>query len=187
MMQLLKLFLVFAKIGLFTIGGGLAMLPLIHNEMAARQWMAEAEFLDILAVSEMTPGPMSVNAATFVGYRLGGVGGALTATLALVLPSLLIIALVGALWRKHRDAPASRRILAVVRPVISGMILAAAFKLLLACLAGGDSDFILPGGYTLDWRNLLIFSAIFIATWRFRANPLLALACGGVAGLVLMH
>ncbi len=218
---------VFFKIGLFTIGGGLAMLPLIRGEMLAYGWMTEAEFLDILAVAEMTPGPMAVNTATFVGYRLGGVAGALTATLALALPSLLTVCLLGALWRRHRKDPASVRILAVVRPVIAGLVLAAALGLFAACVfpgAGESSprepedrgqvqnpspeprtpnpslartadaasaapaaagDRALPGGRALDGRALAVFAGVFLATWRFRVNPLLALAGGGAAGFLL--
>ncbi len=215
---------VFFKIGLFTIGGGLAMLPLIRGEMLACGWMTEAEFLDILAVAEMTPGPMAVNTATFVGYRLGGVAGALTATLALALPSLLTVCLLGALWRRHRKDPASVRILAVARPVIAGLVLAAALGLFAACVFPGPGEsslrdpedrgqvqnpspgprtlnpplarsadaapaaaggWALPGGRALDGRALAVFAGVFLATWRFRVNPLLALAGGGAAGFLL--
>ncbi|NLL83244.1 MAG: chromate transporter [Lentisphaerae bacterium] len=183
----LQLAYVFFKIGLFTIGGGMAMLPLIHEEMTAREWMTNDEFLDVLAISEMTPGPMVVNAATFVGYRISGIPGSLVATLSLILPSLLIVCLIGALWQRHRNDKVSLRILSIVRPVIAGMVLAAATKLLIASvfpLGGRGIEFL--AGHTFDWRSVAIFVTVFIATWRFRANPLIALACGGAVGIVLM-
>lgn len=186
MSLLVQLAAVFFKIGLFTIGGGLAMLPLIRDEMLTYGWMSEAEFLDVLAVAEMTPGPMAVNTATFVGFRLGGVIGALTATLALALPSLLVVCLLGAIWQRHRKDPASVRILAVVRPVIVGLVLAAALGLLVACVFPiADAGWLRLGGRALDGRALVVFTGVFMATWRFRVNPLLALAGGGTVGFLL--
>ncbi len=185
MSVLLQLAAVFFKIGLFTLGGGLAMLPLIRDEMLAHGWMSETDFLDILAVAEMTPGPMAVNTATFVGFRIGGVVGALAATLALALPSLLVVCLLGALWRRHRSDPASVRVLAVLRPVIAGLVLAAALGLFAACvlpLSVGEAGL---DRRILDWPALAVCVGVFVATWRTRVNPLLALACGGLAGFAL--
>jgi chromate transporter len=185
MSVLFQLVAVFFKIGVFTIGGGLAMLPLIRNEMLAHGWMSETEFLDILAVAEMTPGPMAVNIATFVGFRVGGVAGALVATLALVLPSLLVVCLLGAVWRRHRNAPASVRVLASLRPVVVGLVLAAALGLFAACVL---PVMIGEGGFdarTIDWRGLVVFALVGGATWRYPVNPLLGMAGGALAGLVL--
>jgi len=182
---LLHLAAVFAKIGLFTLGGGLAMLPLIRGEMLARGWLSEAEFLDILAVAEMTPGPMAVNTATFVGYRLGGLAGALAATLALAAPSLLIVCAFGALWRRHRDDPAGRRVLALLRPTIAGLVLAAALGLCAACILTGGAGGEGSGRGDFDAVGLVVCAGVFAATWRYRVNPLLGLACGGLAGFAL--
>ncbi|MBM4163048.1 MAG: chromate transporter [Lentisphaerae bacterium] len=185
MSVLFQLMAVFFKIGFFTIGGGLAMLPLIRSEMLAHGWMSETEFLDILAVSEITPGPMAINTATFVGFRVGGVAGALVATLALVLPALLMVCLLGAVWRRTRNAPASVRVLALLRPVVAGLVLAAALGLVAAC--------VLPvrigaGGFdtrTVEWRALVVFAGVGGATWHYRINPLLGMAGGALAGFVL--
>ena len=185
MSVLVQVSLVFLKIGLFTLGGGLAMLPLIRDEMLAYGWMSEAEFLDILAVAEMTPGPMSVNTATFVGYRLGGVSGALVATLSLALPSLLVVCVLGAWWKRHRKDPASVRVLSLLRPVIAGLVLAAALGLFAASVLPSAAAGGWLWGREIDWRGLVVFTGVLVATWRYRAHLVAALACGGLVGFLL--
>lgn len=185
MSLLVQLMGVFFKIGLFTLGGGLAILPMIRSEMLAHGWMSESEFLDILAIAEMTPGPMSVNAATFVGYRLAGVPGSLAATLSLVLPSLLVVCLFGAWWQRHRKDPASVRVLSLLRPVIAGLVLAAALSLFAASVLPATTDGGWLGGREIDWRGLVVFAGVLVATWRYQVHPVAALACGGLAGFLL--
>lgn len=98
-----QMFIVFFRIGLFTIGGGYALLPMIQKEVTGLNWLTNQEFADILAISEVTPGPFSVNAATFVGFRLAGLPGSLVATFSLVLPSFLIILFLGKFLTRWRD------------------------------------------------------------------------------------
>ena len=178
MMQLLKLFLVFAKIGLFTIGGGMAMLPLVRNEMLARGWLTELEFVDILGISEATPGPMAINCATFVGWRVAVLAGAATATLALILPSLICVLLFGIVWRRYRNHPGMARVLAVLRPIIAGLILAMALRLcrvVLGEVAGG-------GDWIQTWRPLLVAGAVCLGVLHGKVSPVLLLLAGAGLG-----
>lgn len=178
MMQLLKLFLVFAKIGLFTIGGGMAMLPLVRNEILARGWLTELEFVDILGISEATPGPMAINCATFVGWRLAGLPGAATATLALILPSLICVLLFGIVWRRYRNHPGMARVLATLRPIVTGLILAVALQLCRdvfgAATAGAE--------WGQLWRSLLVAGVVCAGVLHGRVSPVLLLLSGAALG-----
>ena len=99
----LELLFKFFRIGLFTIGGGYAMLPLMQHEIEINNWITSQEFVDIIAIAEMTPGPIAINAATFIGYRVGGVLGSVVATTAVVLPSLLIILLLSRILARYQE------------------------------------------------------------------------------------
>ncbi|MFN2351345.1 MAG: chromate transporter, partial [Kiritimatiellia bacterium] len=122
MMIYFQLIWSFLKIGCLTIGGGYAMLPLIQSEIESHGWLTSDQFLDILAISEMTPGPLAVNIATFVGFRTGGIPGALIATTALALPALAGMAVLTAGWRRYREHPLTQSIMGILRPVVAGLI-----------------------------------------------------------------
>ncbi|MFW5999576.1 MAG: chromate transporter [Halanaerobiaceae bacterium] len=128
-MILFELYFIFLKIGLFTFGGGYAMLPLIQEEMLGRGWLTAAEFLDIVAVAEMTPGAIAVSNATFIGYRLAGIPGALATTLGLISPSLIIIIIVATVFKKFKDNPLVRRAWEGIRPAVVGLIFATVYSL----------------------------------------------------------
>jgi len=190
----LKLACVFFKIGLLTIGGGLAMLPIIQHEMVSRGWLTNQQFLDIYGIAEMTPGPIAVNCATFVGYRtIDGqipgifwfaVLGAATATISVCLPSFFCVNVFGSFWEKHRDHPAMVRIFAILRPVVSGLVAAAAVSLCLNCLWQSDSF------QTVIQRiphlpTLLILLASFGLTLWTKFSPFLILLGGILLGIVV--
>lgn len=137
-MILLDLFWTFFKIGLFTFGGGYAMLPLIEAEVEAHGWMTAAELVNFVAVSESTPGPFAVNVSTYVGATIAGVPGAMCATLGVVLPSFLIILLVAGCFRQFRDSFAVRGCMAGLKPAVVGLIGA-------ACVSVAKTVFF-PGG-----------------------------------------
>jgi chromate transporter len=142
----IKLAYAFFKIGILTVGGGLAMIPIIQHEMLSRGWLNNQQFLDILGVAQMTPGPMSVNTATFVGYRVvsqaypGSVGlallGAFVGTLAVCAPSLVCINLLGAFWNRNRNHPCLLRVFDILRPLVTGLVITAAVLLVLSSLWG---------------------------------------------------
>ena len=176
--NLIQLALSFTKIGILTVGGGMAMLPLILNEMLAHGWMTEVEFIDILGISEATPGPLAVNCATFVGWRVAGLPGALTATLSLVAPSLVCVLIFGMVWRRFRHHPAMARIMAVLRPLIAGLVLAVALRLCLAVI-GSSLDAGAPGR---AWRPVLVAALVCVAVASERVSPVAAMLGGAALG-----
>ena len=117
-----QIFLVFSKIGAFTIGGGMAMIPLIQNEIVRKGWLKEEDFPDIIALSQSAPGLLAVNIAIFTGYRLRKTGGSIVATIASVLPSIVIILLIAMLFTGYQDNPVIIRIFKGIRPVVVALI-----------------------------------------------------------------
>ena len=121
-MILLQLFWSFCKIG-FTSFGGLSMVPLINHEMLAHNWMTLSEVSDIVAIAEMTPGPLGINCATFAGIRVAGLAGAVSASLGVLSPTLLICAVAAVMFEKFKDAAFMRKVMFGVRPACLGLIL----------------------------------------------------------------
>jgi len=128
-MILIELFLTFFKIGLFTFGGGYAMLPLIQEEMVNHGWLTIDQFVDIVAVSQMTPGAVAINNATFVGYKVAGIGGTIMSTFGLIAPSLIIIAIVSKLLNKFKDHPLVEGAWQGIRPAVVGLIMVAVISI----------------------------------------------------------
>lgn len=189
----LRLAYVFFKIGILTVGGGLAMIPIIQHEMVSRGWLDNQQFLDILGIAQMTPGPMSVNTATFVGYRVigaahpGSVGlsvlGALMGTLAVCLPSLLCVNLLGAFWRRNRNHPCMVRVFEVLRPLVTGLVITAAVLLVLESLWGDSFREALRR--LPDLQAAGIAAAAFALTVFTRVSPVYTLLGGAAAGCLL--
>ena len=128
-MILLKLYITFFKIGLFTFGGGYAMLPLIQKEMIQHGWLTVEQFMDIVAVSQMTPGAIAINNATFIGFKLAGIPGVLATTLGVISPSLIIVLIIASVFNKFADNELVQRAWAGIRPAVVGLILAAVISL----------------------------------------------------------
>lgn len=168
---LLLLFLTFLEIGAFTFGGGYAMIPLIRREIVEkRHWLTDDDILEIIAVAESTPGPIAVNAATFVGYRTGGFFGAFLATFGVVLPSFLIIAALSFVLDAFQEARAVRYAFVGIRAGVLALIL----KALVSMAAKNPRDIV----------SCLIMVAAFIAVAVFRANVLLVIVGCAAAGLL---
>ena len=171
----------FAKIGALTFGGGLAMLPLMNAELEAHGWMGPEEFLQMFGISEMTPGPMAINTATAVGWRVAGLPGALVATLSLALPSFAcIVSLMAFVNRMGRtDGGATKFALRFLRPIITGMIVAATLQMAKAALwpAGFDT---VPG-----WRPMAVMAFTFALSLCKRPGPIASLCAGTAAGALL--
>ncbi len=188
----LKLAYAFFKIGILTVGGGLAMIPIIQHEMVSRGWLDNQQFLDILGIAQMTPGPMSVNTATFVGYRVIGaahpgsvgiaVAGALVGTLAVCAPSLICINLFGAFWNRNRNHPCMVRVFDILRPLVTGLVITAAVLLVLNALWGdsfGEALNRVP-----DFRMAAIVALAFVLTAFTKVSPVYILLGGACAGLL---
>ena len=188
-MIFLKLFLVFSKIGIVNFGGGYAMLSLIQDEVVRKQgWVSSSEFTDMVAVSQMTPGPLGINIATYVGYTsvinegyspLLAILGSLLATLSVLwLPFILMIAISRYLLR-HKDSPVVRSIFSGLRPAIVGLVAAAALVLMNAENFGAPREALVQ-----FVASITLFALAFVASYRFKTNPLLLLALAGGFGMI---
>ncbi|KAA6314903.1 Chromate transport protein, partial [termite gut metagenome] len=177
-----QLFYTFFKIGLFGFGGGYAMLSMIQTEVVVRHgWLSLHEFTDIVAISQMTPGPIGINAATYAGYTVSGnVYGSILATGALVLPSFILMLTISKFLLKHRKHPAVEAIFKGLRPAVVGLLAAAALVLM------NTENFGSPTEDTYSFTvSCLIFLIAFVGTKRFKINPILMIVVCGVAGWVL--
>ena len=126
---LIDLFISFFKIGAFSFGGGYAMLPMIQNEVInVHKWITMAEYIDILAIAEMTPGPIAINSATFLGYKVAGIGGSALATLGVVLPSFIVMSLIFHFIVRFKSSPYVDWVMKGIRSVVLGLIAVAAFS-----------------------------------------------------------
>ncbi len=177
MSSCLPLFWTFFKISLFSIGGGYNMIPLMQHEMAANNWLASGRFLDVLAVSEITPGPMAVNLATFAGFEVAGLVGAMAATLGVCLPGALLLIALGTIGNRLRDHPLFRAAMAGLMPALVGLLAATAIRL-------GWGLF--PEGATRPpTATILIFGIVMgLAAWR-NPHPAVLMLGAAAAGLVL--
>ncbi|MBP5404200.1 MAG: chromate transporter [Elusimicrobiaceae bacterium] len=167
----LKLFFTFFKIGLFNFGGGYAMISFLQNEVVAKQaWLSTSQFTDIVAVSQVTPGPVGINLATYTGYTAGGTLGALIATVAVCLPSLILLILAGKyLFATREKFPVVWRVL---RLVVVGLIAAAALT-----LCNGENF--------ADYKSVLLCAGAFLAVWKFKRGPVTVLFLSAALGLLL--
>ncbi|MBQ9704818.1 MAG: chromate transporter [Paludibacteraceae bacterium] len=167
------LFLSFFKIGLFGFGGGYAILSLIQHETAHYGWLSPQEFTDMVAVSQMTPGPIGINAATYVGYTAtGSVAGAALATFALILPSLIIMYVLCRLYFRLKENRYAEGVMRGLRYVVVGLIAAAALVLMT------------PDNFIDAW-SWLLFAAVFAGTLFFRLHPILLICLSGAAGWLI--
>lgn len=184
-----QLFVSYLKIGFFGFGGGYAMLSLIQNEVVVQhQWMTGSEFADIVAISQITPGPIAINSATYVGYTVGlqagGVGygilGSLIATFAVCLPALTLMLLITRYFLRLRHNPLIEGAMRGMRPVVIGMIAAATLLLIFPHSTDpGEQNFI-------DLWSWLLFGGVLIGQWK-KINPILLIVLSAVAGMVIYH
>jgi len=194
----IKLAYVFMKIGLLTVGGGLAMIPIVQQEMETHGWLSHQQFLDVLGISQITPGPMAVNTATFVGYRVIAatyphshelaVLGALCCTIAVCMPSLFCVNLFSAYWMRHREHPCLKQVFYFLKPIVTGLVLTAAIALLISALWGGAETppprmFPIP---LPDTKATVIALFAFLLTAYSKTSPILVLIGGIVSGLLFL-
>lgn len=187
--KLAILFFEFFKTGLFAVGGGLATVPFLRDMGAAYGWLSEAELANIIAIAESTPGPIGVNAATYVGYLVCGIPGAVVATIGLVTPSVIIIVLIAKAFKKYYNSYLVQSLFKALRPAAIGLITAAGFSLLLTSL-GVKANF-LRFTFSADWYSLLklgIYGVfVFFAFWKKTAkiHPFFYILTGGAIGAIL--
>lgn len=181
-MIFLSLFLAFLKVGAFTFGGGYAMLPLIREEVLTRGWLSEEQLIDFIAVSESTPGPFAVNVATYVGSEVGGVFGALCATLGVILPSFVIILIVAKCYLRFRQSRVVSGCMAGLRPAVIGLIASAALSVAAAVF--------FPAGLTLSvltdgffYVSLGVFLLSLFLVFK-KVHPVLVICLSAAVGLL---
>ncbi len=173
----LQLFLSYLKIGFFGFGGGYAMLSLIQNEIVEqRGWLTATQFADIVAVSQITPGPIAINSATYIGYTIAGLAGSVIATFAVCLPSLTLMLMLTHFFLRHRENRFVQSVVKAVGPVVVGMIASAAL-LLMFPRSGANENFI-------DVWSWLLFGAVLYGSYR-KVNPILMIILSAVAGVVV--
>lgn len=184
----LKLIWSYLKIGFFGFGGGYAMLALIENEIVTPGWITEKMFTDIVAISQMTPGPIGINSATYIGYvapleampgasPLWGILGSLICTLVVVLPSFLLVIYAGHFVRHHRDSEVIEGIFSGLRPVVIGLIASAALILM-----NSENFGSLPRDITISVIIALVALAVNLFT---KLHPILIICAAGLAGFIL--
>ena len=173
-MILWELFLSFFQIGLLSLGGGYAAMPLIQEQVTRTHlWLTAAEFSDLVTIAEMTPGPIGINAASFVGVRLAGVPGSVLASLGFILPGCLVVSVLAGVYRRWKDGPLLKSTLGILRHTVVALIAAAGLSLLqvAATAAGGD----------IDWPRLGLAAAAFALLRIRKPSPILVMAgCGAV-------
>ena len=178
----LQLFLSFLQIGMFSIGGGYAAMPLIQDQVVSGHgWLTMSEFTDLITIAEMTPGPIAVNSATFVGIRIAGISGALVATFGCILPSCFIVSLLAFIYYRYKNVSVLQNVLASLRPAVVALIASAGLSILkLVTFSGEAAKF-----ENVNWIGLVIFGCAFFVLRKFKKNPIIVMLCCGAAGLVL--
>ena len=175
----LQLFWAYLKIGIFGFGGGYAMLSMIQFEVVDHYgWMSIEEFSDMVALSQMTPGPVSINIATFIGYTVGGFWGSMVATAAIVMPSLLLLVFILRFLFKNKENYIVKTTLSSMKPVIAGLIFVAALMMM---NPETFADFGLHGSNI----SVIICAVSFIATYFAKINPILLIIASGLVGYLV--
>lgn len=180
----LQLLWSFFQIGLFSIGGGYAAMPLIQRQVVELHgWLTMTQFADIMTIAEMTPGPIAINSATFVGMQIAGVSGAIVATLGCILPSCVIVTALAWLYSRWKELPVVQGVLKGVRPAVVAMIAAAGLSLLLLSFYGQSA---LPTNWSaLNVISVALFAAALLVLRRWKVNPIGVMVGAGAAGIVL--
>lgn len=176
----LKLFWSFFKIGLFGFGGGYGMISMIQFDVVDKHhWMTQSEFADILALSQMTPGPISINCATYIGYNQGGLFGAIFTTFALCLPTILLMAAVITWLFKNKENRYVKRLLSSLNPIVVGLIFSAG---LLMMLNVEDGAVMINKENFIGIESAIICAVVFVATFFFKINPIYLIILSGIFG-----
>ena len=170
----LELFIEFFKIGLFSVGGGLATLPFLNKLVDTKGWYTVSELTNMLAISESTPGPIGVNMATYVGFHIASILGALVATFALVLPSYVVIIIISKFLTKFKNSPYVKNTFDIIRAVVTGLIGVSFITIF--------NTAIFSLGF--DIKKIVIFIVIFLLIIKYKKHPILYVGIGALAGFI---
>ena len=172
MIAYLKLFLGFLNVGLFSFGGGNAVLPLMRKiTVVDNKWLSGKEFIDMIAISQATPGPIAINGATYVGFKVCGLSGSLVADLGIILPTFIIMLIFTVFFMKFRKNEYVEYAFLGILPTTVGMVAAAA-------LLVSFNSFV-------DYKSVIIFVGVFIAAFKYEVDPILLIIISGILGFVL--
>ena len=181
-MILLRLYYEFFKVGLFAVGGGLATLPFLYDVSDKTGWFTHTDITNLIAVSESTPGPIGVNAATYVGFLTDGLPGALTATIGLITPSIVVILLISRVLERFRDSRLVNDLFYGLRPASTGLIAAAGFLVVRSTFFAADAAGLAAG---IRWRQVVLAVLLYAAIRKFNRHPVVYIAAAAAAGVAL--
>ncbi len=173
----------FMQVGMFSVGGGYVAIPLIQNQaVSIHNWLTMDEFSNLVTIAEMTPGPIALNAATFVGVRMAGLSGAIVATFGCILPSLIIVSVLSYIYRKYKNMRLLSYVLSFLRAAVIALIASAGLNILkLVCFADGS---IIDAALQLE--NMLIFVIAFLLIMKKKLNPIFVMCLSGVIGVIVL-
>ena len=180
----LELLWSFFQIGLFSIGGGYAAMPLIQNQVVdVHPWLTMTQFTDIMTIAEMTPGPIAINSATFVGITVAGIPGAIIATAGCILPSCIIVMTLACLYRRFRGLKMIQGVFACLRPAVVAMIASAGITMVIMSFYGKR---VLPADLSdINIISVIIFVIGFRVLRKWKVNPVYVMMAAGAAGVLL--
>lgn len=176
----LILFLEFFKVGLFTIGGGLASLPFLYELAEKYTWITKSMIADMIAISQSTPGPIGINMATYVGFKSGGILGGIIATFATVLPSFIIIIIIANFLNKFKNSKLVDSAFKGLRPTVTGLIAVAWFEIIKISIINVNSLF----DIVINLKALIVFLAILLLTKKFDKHPIVFIGIGALVGII---
>ena len=174
----LQLFFSFLQIGLFSFGGGYAAMPLIQGQVVTLHgWLTMSEFTDLITISQMTPGPIAVNSATFVGMKIAGIPGAMVATAGCILPSCILVTILARLYLKYRNLDLLQGVLKSLRPAVVAMIASAGILILKDAFWGNGESMSFAG---TEWSMVMIFGICVLLLQKKKMNPIWVMVLAGV-------
>ncbi len=181
-MLYIKLLFSFFQIGLFSIGGGYASLPLIQNQVVdINKWLTMSEYTDLITISGMTPGPIAINASTFVGMRVGGLFGAFMATLGCVLPSTIIVVFLAVLYKKYKNIYLVQGILKGLHPAVTALIASAGLSILTLTFWGDEGITLNPADVNV--LSVILFGISLFILKKYKMNPIYVMLGSGIISL----
>jgi len=185
-MSLLLLYAEFFKIGLFSVGGGLATLPFMYEISARYNFFTPEDIGNFLAIAQSSPGAIGVNMSAQIGYLAGGIPGACIAPLGLISPALIIIMVISRILSAFKENAVVKAVFSGLRPAATGLILAAGFGVIALSLY--SMNIFNQGGLWyqgIRWKELILLAALFFMVWKFKKHPILYVAAAGIAGILL--
>ena len=177
----LQLFLSFLQIGAFSFGGGYAAMPLIQNQVVdLHHWLSLSEFTDLVTISQMTPGPIAVNSATFVGIKIAGIPGAIVATLGCILPACIIVTIIAWLYLKYRNMKSLQVVLSTLRPAVVSLIATAGLTIIISAIFGELGISI----NTIKIQLVVIFGICMFLLMKWKMNPIFVMVLAGILNVI---